>query len=85
MGYDMAYWQAVRASKHIPTKLKPKIDVVDLLPQWRLFQTFETIAGVKCRNAGCSEDRVKISVYCRAHHFEMIFKQKPPTPPESAE
>ncbi len=82
MGYDTAYWQAVRESEHIPAKLKPKIEVVDLLPQWRLFQTFETIPGVKCRDAVCAEDRIKNTVYCRTHHFEMIFKQKPPTLPE---
>ena len=78
MWYDKAYWQAVRRNPHIPNKLKPKIAANDLLPEWSLFRTLETVPGEKCRKSGCVDERVKLSVFCRKHHFEMIFKQPPP-------
>lgn len=47
--------------------------------QWFLFKHFETVAGERCRKPNCGEDRIHNGVNCRAHHFEMIFGQPPPT------
>lgn len=57
----------------------PIDDESGLRQKWFLFKTFETVANEKCRKAECEEDRIRNGVYCRAHHFEMIFGQRPPT------
>ncbi len=49
-----------------------------LRQQWFAFQHFETVAGEQCRRPACTEDRIRNGVFCRAHHYEMIFGQQPP-------
>lgn len=38
----------------------------------------DEIEGEKCRQEGCGEDRIRNSVMCRKHHFEMITKRPAP-------
>lgn len=54
-----------------------------LRQQWFVFKRFETVAGEPCRKPDCGEDRIHNGVFCRAHHYEMIFGQPPPTQPKS--
>ncbi len=57
-----------------------EIDDPDGLRQrWFVFKHFETVVGEKCRNPACDEDRIHNGVFCRAHHYEMIFGQPPST------
>lgn len=37
------------------------------------------VQGEKCRTEGCNEDRIKYSVMCRAHHFEMVTGRQTPS------
>jgi hypothetical protein len=55
-----------------------------LRQQWFVFKHFETVAGEKCRKSECAEDRIHNGVFCRAHHYEMIFGQPPPTQQNNA-
>jgi hypothetical protein len=53
-------------------------DPEGLRQRWFEFKQFETIVGEKCRKPACSKERIHNGVYCRAHHYEMIFGQPPP-------
>lgn len=62
-----------------------EIDDADgLRQQWFVFQQFETVAGEQCRRPACTEERIRNGVFCRAHHYEMIFGQPPPTQQNNA-
>lgn len=78
MWYPASYWQSVRRNTHIPKKLKPKIPEDGLVSEWIRFKNLPTVPGEKCRNRSCNECRIDNGVFCRTHHFEMIFGQPPP-------
>jgi hypothetical protein len=35
-------------------------------------------SGVKCRHEGCGRDKVKLSAFCRVHHFENVMHKACP-------
>lgn len=50
----------------------------ELEDDWRSMKQLETVVGEKCRRENCSNDRVRFSVNCLTHHFEVIMGQLPP-------
>ena len=63
-----------------------EIDDLDgLRNQWFLFRQFESVIGEPCRSEQCDEDRIRNSVYCPVHHYEMVFGQSPPDLADSCE
>jgi hypothetical protein len=39
----------------------------------------DEVTGETCRRAGCRENRIRYSVLCRAHHFEMVTGRNAPS------
>ena len=63
-----------------------EIDDPDGLRQrWFNFKDLDTVRGERCRKSDCNEDRIQFGVFCRAHHYEMIYGQPPPTQQDKAE
>ena len=50
------------------------------LPQKRWFNVrhFDTMIGSKCKKPSCTNDRIKLGVFCPAHHYQILCGTPPP-------
>lgn len=60
---------------------KVPYEVIDdrLIKAWASMKGSKTLADTKCRISNCANGRVEFGIYCPLHHFEMIYRQAPPS------